>query len=77
MDANCRRKDEKRLPIFWKHRLQQLPLADTLRPPESQNRANRQAILDARAKYPDCSLADLYDELTMPVELRKARKGFL
>ena len=31
-----------------------------------------QAILDARAKYPDCSLADLYDELTMPPELRKA-----
>lgn len=31
-----------------------------------------QAILDARAKYPDCSLADLYDELTMPAELRKA-----
>ena len=30
-----------------------------------------QAILDARAKYPDSSLADLYDELTMPVELRK------
>lgn len=25
-----------------------------------------QMILDARAKYPDCSLADLYDELTMP-----------
>jgi len=25
-----------------------------------------QAILDARALYPDCSLADLYDELTMP-----------
>ena len=31
-----------------------------------------QAILDARALYPDSSLADLYDELTMPVELRKA-----
>ena len=31
-----------------------------------------QAILDAREKYPDCSLADLYDELTMPPELRKA-----
>lgn len=31
-----------------------------------------QAILDARALYPDCSLADLYDELTMPPELRKA-----
>lgn len=30
--------------------------------------------LDARAKYPDCSLADLYDELTMPVELRKAHQ---
>ena len=33
-----------------------------------------QAILDARAKYPDCSLADLYGELTMPPELRKAHQ---
>ena len=33
-----------------------------------------QAILDARAKYPDSSLADLYDESTMPPELRKAHK---
>lgn len=31
-----------------------------------------QGILDARALYPDSSLADLYDPLTMPVELRKA-----
>lgn len=33
-----------------------------------------QAILDARALYSDCSLADLYDELTMPKELRKAHQ---
>ena len=33
-----------------------------------------QAILDARAKYPGCSLADLYDEATMPPELRKAHQ---
>ena len=33
-----------------------------------------QAILDARAKYPDSSLADLYDELTMPAELRRAHQ---
>lgn len=33
-----------------------------------------QAILDARAFYPDSSLADLYDELTMPVELRRAHQ---
>ncbi|MBQ9929723.1 MAG: class I SAM-dependent DNA methyltransferase [Oscillospiraceae bacterium] len=33
-----------------------------------------QAILDARALYPDCSLADLYDEVTMPTELRKAHQ---
>lgn len=33
-----------------------------------------QAILDARAVYPDCSLADLYDENTMPPELRKAHQ---
>ena len=34
-----------------------------------------QAILNARALYPDCSLADLYDELTMPPELRKAHQA--
>lgn len=34
-----------------------------------------QAILDARALYPDCSLADLYDELAMPPELRKAHQA--
>ena len=33
-----------------------------------------QAILDARALYPDCSLADLYDEIAMPPELRKAHQ---
>ena len=34
-----------------------------------------QAILDARALYPDSSLADLYDSLTMPPELRKAHRA--
>ena len=33
-----------------------------------------QGILDARAKYPDSSLADLYDDLTMPQELRTAHQ---
>ncbi len=32
-------------------------------------------ILDARALYPDSSLADLYDEVTMPPELRKAHQA--
>ncbi len=34
-----------------------------------------QSILDARALYPDCSLADLYDEVAMPPELRKAHQA--
>ena len=34
-----------------------------------------QGILDARALYPDCSLAALYDEVTMPPELRKAHQA--
>ena len=34
-----------------------------------------QAILDARTLYPDCSLADLYDEVAMPPELRKAHQA--
>ncbi len=33
-----------------------------------------QLILDVRAKYPDSSLADLYDELTMPSDLRTAHQ---
>ena len=33
-----------------------------------------QAILDARSKFPNTSMADLYDEVTMPVELRKAHQ---
>ena len=34
-----------------------------------------QGILDARALHPNSSLADLYDELTMPPELRKAHQA--
>ncbi len=47
--------------------------------PTSEQRAKieqtAQAILDARALYPDSSLADLYDELTMPPELRTAHQN--
>ena len=46
-------------------------------PTEEQKAAiekTAQAILDARALYPDCSLADLYDEVAMPPELRKAHQ---
>lgn len=46
-------------------------------PTEPQRRKiekTAQAILDARALYPNSSLADLYDELTMPPELRKAHQ---
>ena len=34
-----------------------------------------QNILDIRAKYPDCSLADLYDETLMPPDLREAHRA--
>ena len=37
--------------------------------------ATAQGILDARTKYPDSSLADLYDPLTMPPELLKAHQA--
>ena len=44
--------------------------------PEQKARIEQtaQAILDARALYPDSSLADLYDEVTMPPELRRAHQ---
>ncbi len=33
-----------------------------------------QAVLDARSKYPESTLADLYDPTTMPDDLRKAHR---
>lgn len=42
---------------------------------KSRIEAAAQSILDARALYPDSSLADLYDDLTMPAELRKAHRA--
>lgn len=41
---------------------------------EAKIEQTAQAILDARALYPDCSLADLYDEIAMPPKLRKAHQ---
>jgi hypothetical protein len=37
--------------------------------------AAAQAVLDARAKYPTSTLADLYDPLTMPAPLLKAHQA--
>lgn len=44
--------------------------------PEQQEKIEQtaQAILDARALYPDSSLADLYDPVLMPPELLKAHR---
>ena len=39
---------------------------------KSQIEKTAQMILDARAKHPTMSLAQLYDELTMPEDLRNA-----
>ena len=47
----------------WKRRLLQQRIEQTA-----------QATLDARALYPDSSLADLYDEVAMPPELRRAHQ---
>ena len=46
-------------------------------PTEEQQRLIEQTaqnILDVRARYPKATLADLYDELTMPADLRAAHK---
>ena len=43
-----------------------------MRPSGQAIAAAARGILDARARYPDASLADLYDPLTMPPDLRAA-----
>lgn len=42
---------------------------------KAQIEKTAQAILDARGLYPDSSLADLYDPLAMPEELKKAHNA--
>ncbi|MBO5302663.1 MAG: hypothetical protein J6A92_01275 [Lachnospiraceae bacterium] len=44
--------------------------------PEQRNKIEEtaQAILDARKLYPNSTLANLYDEVLMPPELRKAHQ---
>lgn len=47
-------------------------------PTEAQRQkieSTAQSILNARALYPDCSMAVLYSETTMPPELRKAHQA--
>ena len=47
------------------------------KPTDKQRQAieqSAQKILDARKNYPAATLADLYDELTMPQDLRDAHK---
>ena len=50
------------------------PWPEPTEPQRQKIEQTAQAILDSRALYPDSSLADLYDELTMPPELRKAHR---
>lgn len=51
------------------------PWSDVTEAQKDKISKTAQAILDARALYIDSSLADLYDELTMPVELRRAHQA--
>ena len=51
------------------------PWADATEEQKATIEKLAQAVLDARAKFPDSSLADLYDPLTMPPELLKAHQA--
>ena len=50
------------------------PWADTSEAQKAQIEKLAQVVLDARALFPDSSLADLYDPVSMPPELLKAHK---
>ena len=50
------------------------PWPDATNAAEAKIRALAQAVLDARAAFPDATLADLYDPDTMPPALRKAHQ---
>ncbi len=51
------------------------PWPDATEEQKKEIELTAQRILEARDKFPDCSLADLYDETAMPPELRKAHQA--
>ena len=51
------------------------PWPDATEEEKKQIEVTARGILDARDAFPDCSLADLYDEAAMPPELRKAHQA--
>ena len=59
------------IDLFWKGKL----LLEHKSGGEDLGKAYTQAVLDTRANYPDSSLADLYDPLTMPPDLVKAHQA--
>ena len=75
MDAHSLWTVRNEVSIFQYIGLQYFPLATPTEQQKLKIEQTAQAILDARALYPDSSLADLYDELTMPPELRKAHQA--
>ena len=64
-----------KLSLTWGTPQGRLAQASRGREVRSKIERTAQAILDARALYPDSSLADLYDEVTMPPELRRAHQN--
>ena len=50
------------------------PIGDGIESLTEAIAALAQGVLDARALYPECSLADLYDPLTMPPDLVTAHR---
>ena len=50
------------------------PWCDATAEQKAKIEETAQAILDARDKHPECTLAELYDENTMPPDLRKAHQ---
>lgn len=50
------------------------PWPDTTEEQQAEIAELAQGVLDARTLYPDSSLADLYDPLTMPAELVAAHR---
>ena len=51
------------------------PVSRAGSPCSQDTSSTAQAILDARAAHPECTLADLYDPLAMPADLRAAHEA--
>ncbi|MDO5297407.1 MAG: methylase [bacterium] len=75
MDAGGRRTFKERLSHSQDNVYNNFPWPETTEAQRAKSERTAREILEVRKRYPQSSLADLYDEIAMPYDLRQAHRA--